>query len=133
MLQRIDPPHSIRPGAHFGVADDAAAIARLRELLSSREADLRDIAALVTTSPALRRLVLHAANAVQLALPRQVTSPAHAVALLGLRRIAFLLEAPPESSRALRPANDPRSERDPIDAALTDLDQSDGEPQPVAA
>src|SRR5262245_9026923 len=80
------------PRPHFLDPTAGAELDRLRQLCRDQQPDLREIAARINELAPLAQLVLQAANASSLGLQRAVSSPERAVAVLGVNRIAELVE-----------------------------------------
>lgn len=86
----IPPPRTPRP--HFVVNADPARWRELLDIRTTAEPDLRDLSRCICGIEGLSRIVLDSVNATSRGLSQQVSRVEHAVALLGSRGVAEIID-----------------------------------------
>lgn len=88
--RRFDPAHRLPAPLATPPTPTPQEIEQFSRLVARADVQLADVTRLVEPSPALRAVVLEAANSAELGLLQPVARVSHAVALLGLRRLQSL-------------------------------------------
>jgi HD-like signal output (HDOD) protein len=94
------------PRPHFDAPVSRSAVESLARLRTGEETDIRELAVVAQEFPDFRSSILRAANASTLGLQHPITSPKHAMAMLGTSRLKDLVDELVEQNKTLRSTTD---------------------------
>lgn len=94
------------PRPHFDLPVSRSAAESLARLSTGEETDIRELAVAAQELPDFQSLILHAANASTHGLQHPISSPKHAMAMLGTSRLKDLVDELLVQNKTLRATTD---------------------------